>query len=306
MRSHLHGVRVLIGMSGLLVTMLENSACANQSPRHVSNRELTMQKSGSIIDATTGIGITGVKVIVNWRTASTGIAGYSSTGGSWCDLQRIVTSDDSGAYTIPDVSKDLDLSDRGTHVGATPFGVASQSHDTDYVLTVFKPGYVMASDSSTPESGSRGASVAATRSLQHVPEVSLAGGKATIKAIALRKEDLGPTALWDYYSGVSVAGMCIDRMAHNIEQPEMAQIGDAMRAAVRTMPCTMPSDSAISPDSFAVFENVSHTPATRLTFHNKVRELQGLPPPVRGYDPTERISTTAGTICQALQAESAK
>ncbi len=114
--------------------------------RHVSNRELKMEKTGRVVDAATGAGIPGVKVIVNWQTHSSGVPGYSSTGGTWCDLQKIVTTDVNGNYTIPDVSKELDISDSGTRVGHTPFGFASATHDKDYLLAAFKPGYVRVGD----------------------------------------------------------------------------------------------------------------------------------------------------------------
>ncbi len=233
------------------------------------------------------------------------MAGYPSTGGTWCDLQRIVATDDAGRYTVPDVAKDLDLSDRGTRVGMTVYGIATQIHDKDYALTVFKPGYELAFGSNAADPGRHLTNAVVARPIPTVPPVSFAGGKVRINTIALTKAASDPVARWNQYSGIGIAGRCSDRMAHAIEQPEFGQMLEAVRTEVRPMPCAMAPETAIDPESFAVFESISHTPTTFLAFHNRVRQLEGLPPPTRGYDPTERISTTAGTLCRALKAEEA-
>lgn len=305
MRSPLRRAAALLVGCALFLATFDHATCAEAADRHVSNRELTMEKSGRVIDADTGAGIAGANVIVNWRTHSTGVAGYPSTGGTWCDLQRIVATDEAGNYTVPDDSKELDLSDRGTRVGVTVYGVATQTHDKDYVLTVFKPGYEPAFGSTAADPGRQRTSAVAARPIPTVPAVSFAGGKVRIKTIALTKASSDPVARWNHYSEIGIAGRCSDRMAHAIEQPEFGEMLEAVRTEVRPMPCAMAPETAIDPESSAVFESISHTPLTFLAFHNRVRQLEGLPPPARGYDPTERISTTAGTLCRALKAEEA-
>jgi hypothetical protein len=271
--------------------------------RHISNKELTMEKSGRVVDAETGIGIAGVKVIVDWNTLSTGIPGYSSTGGAWCDLQRIATTDESGNYTIPDVTKELDLSDRGTHFGKTPFGLASQTHDKDYVMAAFKPGYVPAGDMEIVKESMEYAKkrLISGLSLAKIPDVSFGAGKVVIRQIVLRKVDLSWPDLWAYYRMVPLG--CEDRMAHFIEQPEAAEILQTIRTTIGPMPCAMAPTTSIDAQSFGIFVGLS--PADTVRVIERVKRLDGIANPDH-FDPQESITTTAATLCRATQEDSAK
>lgn len=301
-RAPVVAILLSIAVGGLLAVACAASASVSPGPRKTSNRELRAEKFGRVVDADTGRGIPDVKIIVNWRTSSTGIPGYSSTGGTWCDLQKIVATDADGNYMIPDVSKELDISDRGTRIGPTAFGVASVTHDADYVLTLFKTGYLRVSDVQILQDLKTGA----RKNLfdwPSVPDVDFQPGKVVIKPIAMRKMDLTPPEQWSYYSLVSTSGMCSDRMANTIERPEFSEIRATMRGIVRPMVCAMPADSVVSPEAFNAFRYLSNTPSTELKFYNRVKVLQELPLSTRGYDPTERISTTAGILCRAVKEE---
>jgi len=296
-------LRVIV-TAGIALAMSTCPVVADANkPRHIGNKELTMQKSGRVVDADTGLGIAGAKVIVDWNTLSTGIPGYSSTGGTWCDLQRIVTTDENGDYTIPDVSKDLDLSDRGTHFGKTPFGLASQTHDKEYAIAVFKPGYVPVGDLETVKDAMEQARkrLISGLTLVKVPDVSFSAGKVVIKQVALRKVDLAWPDLWAYYRMVPLG--CEDRMAHSIEQPESAEILRTIRGIIGPMPCAMEPSTHIDAQSFGIFVGLSPTDTVRVI--KRVKHLDGVANPDR-FDPQESIATTAGTLCQAIQEDSAK
>jgi hypothetical protein len=305
-------IRLLGRIATIIFVASTTSACAASgtlpsTTRHVSSRELTMEKTGRVVDANTGVGIPGVKVIVNWQTLSSGVPGYSSTGGTWCDLQKIVTTDADGNYTIPDVSKELDISDRGTRIGKTPYGLASATHDKNYVLAVYKPGYVRAVDMEKIQKTRENAQkhIPITLLVPETPAVSFRGGKVSIDPVTMRKQDLVWSDLLAYDTWVSSETTCSSRMAYSIEQPEWHEMRKAMQDAVRALPCAMPPGTTIQPRDFAAFWNLSHSPATQGKFYERVKELQGLPRSPHGYDPTEQITTTAGVLCRALQEEDA-
>jgi hypothetical protein len=270
--------------------------------RHISNSELRMAKSGRVIDVQTGLGISGAKIIMTWHTLSSGIAGYSSTGGSWCDLQKIATTDVQGNYTIPDVSEELDLSDRGTRVGVTVFGPASQTHDKEYLLTVFKPGYVRDSDrATTPAEREREKqNPIASLNAPRVPDVEFSAGTVAIKPILLRKVDLSWSDRMAYYSSIQLG--CSDRMANSIAQPEARAMKQEFQTELTPTPCAMPPQTDISPDDFGEYTSLTHEGKALLDFVAKVRDLQGMKP-ARFYDPTEQIATKAGVMCKALGQE---
>lgn len=220
-------------------------ASAETVKRHVSSAELRAEKHGRVVDADTGAGIPGVKMIANWRTRSDGVPGVVS-GGIWCDLQTIVTTDAQGDYTIPDVSSQLDLSDRGTAHHVTGGGLVNVTHDADWLLIAFKPGYVRTGDKDKLRAASFGE--LGGFGWESAPDTSvLRQGKVEINPIAMHKEDLAPPSLWVYDSKILAGARCRDRMAHDIDQPEMADIAKTMDAIVRPLPCTMPADTALTP-----------------------------------------------------------
>jgi hypothetical protein len=262
-------------------------------PRHVSDEEMRAAKHGRVLDVDSGAGIPGVKVIVNFRGSTTGSPGFTG-GGAWCNLQKVVTTDANGDFTIPDVSKELDLSSRGTH----GLGLMSATNDTDWVLSTFKPGYVRVSDIEGIERAKQGKGT-----LQTVPDAHLRSGKAEVAPIAMRRLELAPADLWIYYGIIASTGLCTDRMAKDNETPEIAEILESIRKIVRPMPCAMTGDTAIAPEAFNQFQALSHDGRFNPPFVERVKILQGGQPPARGFDPTERVATTAGVLCRALKEE---
>ena len=293
-----HVIAMLIPFAAGSVLAACATANAYTESRHASNRELRAEKYGRVVDAETGAGIPGVKFIVNWRTSSTGLPGLTGGGGTWCDLQKIVVSDPDGNFMIPDVSKELDISDRGTRSSMTAMGLLSVTHDTDWVISAFKPGYVGVSDLEALQRAKEGLGT-----VQIIPEVSFHQSKVVVKPIAMRKMTLAPTDLWLYYSIVSSTGVCSDRMANAIEQPELAEIRGVMKDIVRPMVCAMPADTALSPEAFTSYQTLAHAGRFDMPFFEKVKSLQGIAPSSRGYDPTERVSTTAGILCRVMKEE---
>jgi hypothetical protein len=297
-------LHVLIISAALVVWSQVSLADEDIKQRHISNSELAMEKSGRIVDADTKTGVSGAKIIVNWRTTSTGIPGYSSTGGTWCDLQRVVATNESGDFTVPDVSRDLDLSDRGTRRGKTAFGVASATHDKDYALAVFRPGYVRVGDMETvkQEMGYERRNLVSALTLQTVPSASISAGRVVIAPIAIRKFDLSWSDLWAYYRMVPLA--CEDRTANSIDQPETQDILQTMRATIRPMPCAMEASTAIDAQSFGAFASLVFPGNDALKVIERIKQLGGAQDAGR-FDPQEAIATTAGTLCRAIQEQDA-
>jgi len=230
------GCVFLLTVGSAMVT----SSCAAlepPKPRHVTNAELTAVKTGKVVDVDTSAGVPDANVIVTWYTLSTGIPGYGSTRGSWCDLQKIVTTDAAGNFTIPDVSRELNLSDRGTHVGETVFGVATQTHEKTYALAVFKPGSVRAGDMEIVNQSREYAKqrLISDLSLRRLPDVEARADGVTLKPIQMQKADLAWGDLWAYYARVPLD--CSDRMANDIASPRTAEIRRVMQAKVRPMAC---------------------------------------------------------------------
>jgi hypothetical protein len=280
-------------------------ACADPvGIRHVTNQELTAEKKGRIVDADTQAGISGVKVIVNWRTSSTGMpSGWGNGGSTWCDLQKIVVTDADGNYTIPNVSNELDISDRGTHSKVTPAGVLSVKHDADYALAVFKPGYVRDGDMDIVERGRNYArnNEFSELSLQRTPPSEIHAGKLVLKPIVMRKLDLSWSDLWAYYSWIPLE--CVDRMSKHIQSPESNVIRNSMRDAVREMPCSMPAHTVITPEDLSAFNSLAHG-AADVKFLERVKVSEGIKATTT-FDPTEKVSTTAGTLCRLIHEEEA-
>jgi hypothetical protein len=270
--------------------------------RHISNGELRAEKHGRIVDADSGAGIPGVKVIVKWRTSSTGLPGLTGGGGTWCALQKIVETDTDGNYTIPDVSHELDISDRGTNTGMTPMGLLSVKHDSDWLLLTFKSGYLRVSDTDILKLA-RTEWLGGIAAWPSTPEVTVSSGRITILPIALRPFGQEDTATQWLYDAIILAGTkCSDRMANAIEAPERNDIVETMRTDVRPTPCALPAATVIDPASFGAFVGLSHPGRSDNKFYDKAKELSGLANTGR-VDPLERVSTTADALCQAMTEE---
>jgi hypothetical protein len=220
-------------------------------------------------------------------------------------LQKVVTTDADGNYTIPDVSRELDNSDRGAHGGMTPAGYPSVKHDADWILCVFKPGYARVGDLEAFQQRliRVHAGWIGIESFLTVPDASINQGKVEVKPIIVQKVELAPSDLWSYYSTLLlIDSRCSDRMAHDINQ--LAALDRSVRAIVRPMPCTLPASQSIDSDSVGAFVSLTHSGQTAISFYKRIKLLDGSSTPNQ-FDPSERINTTAGTICLALGDEDA-
>jgi len=293
-------VRGLVAVS--LIALPGVVSAAQNAERHIGNRELRIQKHGRVVDAQSGLGVPDVNVIVSWRTTSSGLAGFYA-GGTWCDLQKIVTTDVDGNYVIPDVSSELDLSDRGTHGGMTPAGSLSVKHDSDWVLGVFKPGYVRAGDIEALKHRLELARAGwvGSESFLTVPDASIKQGKVEVKPIALQKVELEPGDLWSYYSTLLlIDSRCSDRMARDISQA--AVLDQSAQAIVSPMPCALPVSQRIEADALGAFISLTHPGQSAISFYKRIKLLDGSPT-ANQFDPSESINTTAGTLCRAQHEE---
>lgn len=321
-------VRVAVGLC--VAAVFCGGAFGVHAQDRVSSHVLRAEKYGRIVDATTGDGIPDVKVIATWRESSSG-SPHIASASTWCALQKVTTTDANGNYTFPTVADELDLSDRGTHRGiAPPFGIVSVKNDATWRLVAFKPGYVRVGEDPRHKEGDlydRTTSRDDRKILEHLVRGSREGchpyegcmiefawknyppdtssdplGKVSVETIKMRKVDLDPLDAWTYYGAILSSGQCHDGHGKDISPPAVGDIARATGTLVRPMPCAMPSDAVIDPSSFGAFAGLSHPGRFDVTFFNRVKELDGAAPS-QHFDPLERITTTAGTLCRALQKE---
>jgi hypothetical protein len=274
-----------------LAALLFGTASCAFAPLHPSNQELRAEKHGRIVDADTGTGIPEANVIAIWRQHSSGVSDMVSAG-TWCNLQRIMVTDAEGRFVVPDVSRELD--ERELHFGA----LSLNKLWSDWLLIVFKPGYVRVGDLETLAKHDR-----EFFSWQvEPPETQGRPGKLDVKPTAMKKVELDAPKVWAYYGVLLSSGGCNDSHGKRLNEPAYGEIATAMSAQVRSMPCAMPASTPIDANSFGAFVGLSHPGAFDVKFYERVKKLSGLPPSER-FDPLEKVSTTAGALCQAVTDE---
>lgn len=294
--------------------------------QHVSGHELRAEKHGRIVDADTGAGIADAKVIAVWRQHSSGVSDLVS-GGSWCNLQKIVTTDANGRFTIPDVSHEL-------HARELHFGPLSLNKLwSDWLLIVFKPGYIRAGmdyPAVNPEEGNpynqwftlddrkvldhringgdraclpnKGCMPTFTWQARPPETRGMLLGHVDVRTIEVRGADLSPPWTWIYYGTILTTGGCHDAHGNDISEPAYADIATAMAHEIRPMACAMPPETVINPISLGAFAGLSHPGIFDVKFLNRVKELNGLPV-ARQFDPLEKINSRAEVVCRALMEE---
>ncbi len=258
------------------------TAAFSFTPRHPGDHELRAEKYGRVIDANTGAGISDARVIVVWGQNSSGVSDMISAG-SWCNLQRISVTDADGRYAIPDVSRELDAKE-------LHFGLLSLNKLwSDWQLIVFKPGYVRAGDLEILPRHEKQLFLWEVEA----PETHGAPfGKVEVKTVAMKKMDLDAPNVWIYYSAILSAGRCSDSHGRPLDEPGRGEIAKAMSALVRIMPCEMPRETVITPHALAAFGWVLDDSV----FFDRIKALEHL-------KTGESKSTTAGTLCRALNNE---
>lgn len=270
--------RFVLGVLGATALLCGTASCAF-APPHPGKHELRAVKHGRIVDADTGAGIADANVIAVWRQHSSGVSDMVS-GGSWCNLQRIVVTDSDGRYTIPDVSHELDA--REMHFGP----LSLNKLWSDWLLIVFKPGYVRAGDLETLPKHEKEFFLWQVKS----PETyGLAFGKVDVKTIAMKKVDLDAPNLLVYDSAILSTAGCSDSHGTPLDEPELGDIAKTIIAVVRPIPCAMPPEMPISVNMLNGYTNLVHNPR----FDHRIVEAVGQ----REWGTK---GTTAGVLCNAL------
>jgi hypothetical protein len=317
--------RCALGACALAALLFGTVSCAS-APSHPSNHELRAEKHGRIVDADTGAGISGAKVIAVWRQHSSGVSDMVSAG-SWCNLQKIVESDGDGRYVIPDVSRELDNRE-------SQFGPLSLNKLwSEWLLIVFKPDYlrvgkdypVVKAEEGNPynqqftlddrkvldhriNGGDRAClpdkgCMPAFAWQARAPETrGSLPGHVDVQTIEMKRADLSPPWVWVYYGTILTTGGCRDAHGDDLSEPAYADIATAMAREIRPMACTMRPETEIGSLSLSAFVGLSHPGAFDVKLLNRVKELSGLPVS-RQFDPLEKVNARAEVLCRALREE---
>ncbi len=281
--------------------------------------ELRTEKNGRIVDADTGMGIADAKVIARWGQYSSGVPEMVSAG-SWCNLQKIVTTDADGRFIIPDVSHELDAAEM--HFGPLSWNKLR----SEWFLVVFKPGYVhMGVDAE-----SKGRTVydakesADDRKVLHhlitgdnagcypapsqgcldrfawqgpvVEAITGVGGKVAVKTITMKKVELSPFELWTYYGTLLSTAQCSSGHKGELNQSELSDIAKAMADQVRPTLCAMPAETLIDPNKLAAFTGLvgrfDHEHVLQHWHGTTTKNAYGEPAPL----------PSAGVLCHSMTA----
>ena len=284
-------------LSGILTvtTLLAGAvSCATADPRRPTGHDLRAEKQGRVVDSETGVGISDAKIIAVWKQHSSGVSGMVSAG-TWCNLQKIVTTDDEGRFVLPDTSHELE--ERETHFGR----LSLNELWSDWLLIVFKPGYVRAGDLEILPTHERHLFLWQVEP----PEMfDMPLGRVGIRPVAMKKVVLDAPSLWIYFSAVLTSARCNDSHGTRLTDSELGDITNAVATAVRPMPCALPPSTSIAPTSFSAFAGLSHPNGFDVKFFERVKSLNGLPTSER-FDPLDKVTTTAGALCQAVTEEGA-
>jgi hypothetical protein len=210
----------------------------------IEYRGMLAEKRGRIVDADTGQGLAGVTITAIWTSGTYDTGWASSSAG--CDLQRVVTTDRNGDYTIPSVYGEITF-DRiwwkqlmMRSLGMTPFGVGYNWH-----LVPFKQGYVRVGDESE---------IPVAAKAPHQPDRSFAvywnppsyDAELTysqLKAIVLRRTKLSPTdeVIYDY--ALYMRSVCTGYPA----------VRETMKDSVQDLACALPEDQILDPQVIHAF-----------------------------------------------------
>ncbi|MEO8959855.1 MAG: carboxypeptidase-like regulatory domain-containing protein [Rudaea sp.] len=140
MRSAMFLAFVLLAINAALAAS-GKSEYATSPP---SRREMLAAKSGTVVDGQSGAGIADATVIAVWDMHSTGWE--RDSGG--CVVRRIVHTDATGHFDLPDVSAEHWFHPPHASVAERIHALAGNV-EFSWRLAVFKPGYLRMGDSET-------------------------------------------------------------------------------------------------------------------------------------------------------------
>jgi hypothetical protein len=193
-------------------------------------------KDGRVIDADSGKGISGARVI----SVATANSRNAVHGGSYETLFRVVeTTDVNGNYSIPS---------QWSHVTIWFPPIPGTGPDVRWTLTVLYPGYVTVGDENTWEKFDRfGNPVYLARSVEHPPAVSELG--AHINDILLKKANLTLKQTALYYRQILVRGLRLEFM----KDPEEINLRKMAMHSLSDFVCTADPNSVLG---YATMEGV--------------------------------------------------
>jgi|GEM_PF-1903470 len=291
-----------------------------------SNHELRAEKHGRIVDLPTGAGIADALVIAAWEESSAGIAGMISAG-SWCELQKSTRTDQDGRFVFPDVSRELDLSDRGTRLHLSPIGPLASSHDHTWQLLVFKPGYVRMGTQTDAKTLATQMRSNDSLVLEHIVTGDHTGclisstaicmdnfiwqleapetgghfyGEVEIKTIRLQKVESLPR-LWIYYNYLLNAARCSHGTAQSNNEPGHVELARSISSAVTPMPCSMSIDTPVSSVELKNFSWLNRDGIYDMKLLSRVAAMEEKE--TTDHVPPDQLSTTAGRLCHALNVD---
>lgn len=243
-------------------------------------RDVVVAKRGQVIDAATGRGLAGVTVTVNWTSGGGGVAG--SFGG--CDLQRVVTTDANGEYSIPNVVGKREFQRVWWKQLAAPLlGLTPPYIGYSWTLVPWKAGYVRMGDEDKIKNAVQ-ADHQPDRSLPfywnpppyHSELIAL-----HIDPIYLSAEKLEPIDEIVYDDALLLRASCSG-------YPE---VREAMKAEARALPCVIPGDTALMPGVIRAFAHLVGDE----NFFDRMRSMTGT-------ELWSRRSQLASTVCRAIEA----
>jgi hypothetical protein len=263
---------IYICLSTLIALIASYEVAALMQPsRH---RVLLSEKRGRIVDSVTGAGIANVNVVATWRT----IIRVWSTN-HVCDYQTVVSTDSNGEYSLPDVSRYVDVS---RFMLQRVIGIRVYFN---WTLGAYKAGYARVPDGLASFAGAaavNGPGVFPTWSER--PVSNLIGSTVLLESIPLRGAKAVPTESILSYDA-TLRSMDFEGCTHD-EPSRVREISAAIREEVRNLVCVMPASEVLREDvrdAAKILLGVSLSPFS----------LPGTPPPL--------ARETAGDFCGILK-----
>jgi len=227
-RHSLAFVLIFVGVP-LLVGIAWYELIVHQEPSKHS--AFLWEKRGRVVDARTGLGLGGVTIVAAWHSTY-----FSIHTSSNCPYQKIVQTDATGAYTLPDVSEIVTVTD---YMVPRQIGLASMSFHWNVVA--YKDGYMDELDAAR-----RPGTAVATSDyfqigvrLKAQAPASLRDHYVEMADIRMRKVTLTPeeTVLYE----ATLLGSTCESL-----EPDYKALKEEFALTALEMPCSHPKDELLS------------------------------------------------------------
>ena len=199
-------------------------------------------KSGAVIDAATGRGLANVLVFESARFEEAGLVHGSRSEALY---HVIVETDADGNYTLPSQLSKLRI------------GIPGTGPTMRFVITAFKPGYVVAGDESGWKTDQHGEAPYDPPSVQISPNASLSGLSAHVDPIRMDSRELSLADAAIYYE--KILGVGVGRYdADDAESRRVRTLGyDALAPLVCSKAEDIPLPVALAILKFAAAPRVA-------------------------------------------------